>query len=334
MATETLIQQLLDLTDDCIESPIDELLTNTKWGELDFEDCRLELERTYAMLEQYRYLPIRLLPEASIRKITSELIPIRDTISGIRTFTLNSSGHNPTTRRGQLVAVFKTQSDSFFEVSYKYFAYLVQQKGDFQQHIDVLTGSAEKAKKLIEQANMEMFAAKKEMASIIEAARTAAVTVGIGHFTEDFKDEAERQRGIDQRWLIAAVGLVIGTVVAAFCMGKIPIKVDATIPQVVQIFTSKAVILGALFTAMIWCGRQYRSAQHQIATNKHRANALRTFQAFTKAASDEETRNVVLLETTKSIFALTPSDYLDNEAASGNGVKVVEVVKHAARAAA
>ena len=124
------------------------------------------------------------------------------------------------------------------------------------------------------------------------------------------------------------------TLLVALVMVFIPIHPDATTPQVVQMFTSKVVILGLLFTATIWCGRLYKAARHQGSINKHRANALRTFQAFTKAASDDAARDAVLMETTKSIFAFTTSGYLENESTPDGGLKIVEVVKHATQALA
>lgn len=43
--------------------------------------------------------------------------------------------------------------------------------------------------------------------------------------------------------------------------------------------------------------------------------------------SDDAARNAVLMETTKSIFAITPSGYLDGEVPSDGRLKIVEVVK-------
>jgi len=40
------------------------------------------------------------------------------------------------------------------------------------------------------------------------------------------------------------------------------------------------------------------------------------------------------METTKSIFAITPSGYLENESVPDSGLKIVEVVKHATQAVA
>lgn len=66
------------------------------------------------------------------------------------------------------------------------------------------------------------------------------------------------------------------------------------------------------------------------------ANALKTFQAFIKAASDDGTRDAVLLETTRSIFALSPTGYLDTGEPSSEPVsKLMEIVRTpAARAGA
>jgi hypothetical protein len=64
---------------------------------------------------------------------------------------------------------------------------------------------------------------------------------------------------------------------------------------------------------------------HQAVTNRHRALSLQTFQAFSAAASDDETRNAVLTETTRSIFASTASGYIDTESGQDSPMKIVEI---------
>ena len=103
--------------------------------------------------------------------------------------------------------------------------------------------------------------------------------------------------------------LVVATGVVAYIFGTAS-KVPLEIPALLQYTTMKVVILGLLFTSTIWCGRMYRTNKHQQSINKHRANALRTFQAFVEATNDPAIRDAVLLETTRSIFAITPSGYL------------------------
>jgi hypothetical protein len=64
---------------------------------------------------------------------------------------------------------------------------------------------------------------------------------------------------------------------------------------------------------MIWTGRIYRAYKHNAVVNRHRANALATFEAFAKAASDMETKNAVLLQATQCIFAPQQTGYVSGE---------------------
>jgi hypothetical protein len=81
-------------------------------------------------------------------------------------------------------------------------------------------------------------------------------------------------------------------------------------------------------TATVWCGRIYKATKHQAVTNQHRANALKTFQAFVKAALDDATRDAVLLETTRSIFTIAPSGYLETSEPSAEPVsKLMEIIR-------
>lgn len=176
-----------------------------------------------------------------------------------------------------------------------YISYLAYQKGDVQRNINELTRSVEEAGQLVDGTKKDIEQRRGEIGDIIVAAREAAASVGVAHFTADFNAEAEAQDLSAEKWLKTTAGLAAAT---------------------------------------IWCGRLYKAARHQSAINKHRANALRTFQAFSKAASDDAARNAVLMETTKSIFAITPFGYLENESAPDGGLKIVEVVKRATQAVA
>ena len=56
---------------------------------------------------------------------------------------------------------------------------------------------------------------------------------------------------------------------------------------------------------------------------------MQTLQAFTKAAPDDQTKAAVLLETTRSIYAIAPYGYLDgtDAPAGGDQIKVFELIK-------
>lgn len=111
----------------------------------------------------------------------------------------------------------------------------------------------------------------------------------------------------------------------------LPLPHDSGNAGFAQFFTSKIVLLGVLIMATVWCGRIYKAIKHQAAINANRVNALKSFQAFVNARADEATKNAVLLETTRLIFALGTSDYLDqSDGVIDSGTKVMEIFKSAA----
>jgi len=50
MANETQVKQFLDLAEDCTKTTVDQLITNADWGTINFEGSRVELDRTFDML--------------------------------------------------------------------------------------------------------------------------------------------------------------------------------------------------------------------------------------------------------------------------------------------
>jgi len=54
MANETQVKQLLELAEDCTKTTVDQLATNAGWGTINFEGSRVELDRTFDMLNQFQ----------------------------------------------------------------------------------------------------------------------------------------------------------------------------------------------------------------------------------------------------------------------------------------
>lgn len=332
MATQLLVDNFRGKCEECTQINIETLLNNADWGSISFEGCRPELERSYGMLNHFKLLPVELLPDAQVEKITQKMVQLLTTITSISNFKIEVS--NPAGTRDGLLNQFKNDANEFYMEAHLYIPFLAYQKGDVQRNISELTASVTKASGLLESTKTDIAKRESEIGTIISAARDAAASVGVAHFSADFKAESEAQEESAKTWLMVTGAAAVATLLTAVAIIFIPINADATMPQVLQLFTSKVVILGLLFTATIWCGRLYKAAKHQGLTNKHRANALRTFQAFTKATSEDSVRDAVLFEATKSIFAISQSGYLENESVPENSSKIVEVIRNASQAVA
>jgi len=89
----------------------------------------------------------------------------------------------------------------------------------------------------------------------------------------------------------------------------------------------KIFIFSILLSAAVWCGKTYRAYRHNAVVNRHRQNALATFEAFAKAASDVETKNAVLLQATQCIFSPQQTGYVSGEPESALP-PVLEIVRN------
>jgi len=167
----------------------------------------------------------------------------------------------------------------------------------------------------------------REMDDIITKAREASAQAGAAVFTKDFDNEASKlaERAGNWLWAAALFGLA-ALFVAVFSWFWTQTGLDSV--QLWQKVASKIVALSILFSATFWCGRVYKALMHQSAMNRHRALSLQTFQAFIAAASDVQTKDAVLRETTRAIFAPGICGYVDvGTAATESESKIIEIAK-------
>lgn len=329
MASINTIENIKGLIADITSEPINALITNqTKWGPLNFESSRVDLDLIFNLCNHLANLPIEILPENTANSILAAINGCKAEVDKIRTFSIENNT-NPTQQKDEIVGHIKRVGEALLVAAQGWIPFLAFQKGDIQKNITELNSAVSTAKGLIEAANEDVALKKKTLEDIISAARDASATVGVAHFTADFSSKEEKLEGDANNWLLATATFGLVTLIAAAGSFFVPLPGEAGSAGLVQFFTSKLILLAILLTATIWCGRIYKAIKHQAATNNHRANALKSFQAFVNATSDESTKNAVLLETTRSIFAIGSTGYLDStDVGSDSGIKIMEVIKN------
>lgn len=103
-----------------------------------------------------------------------------------------------------------------------------------------------------------------------------------------------------------------------------------TVAQSIQLGVAKLFLFPLLVGGVVWCGRNYRPHRHNYVVNKHRQNALSTFDTFINSAQDQQTKSAVLLQATQAIFAPQPTGYISQEGESGGLPQVFEIVRNIA----
>jgi hypothetical protein len=107
----------------------------------------------------------------------------------------------------------------------------------------------------------------------------------------------------------------------------IDIAKDETL-KFIQFSIIKVLVISGGFYALSVCMKNYRAYKHNQVLNKHRHNALTTFETFTKSTEDPQTKNAILLEATHTIFGNQNTGYNNAETNDGDFTsKVIEYIR-------
>lgn len=327
MATADQLEKARTNINDILSVSVSDLISSPRWGTINFEDVRRHLELIRGLAVHLSELPIEIVPDNAFGQILDALVNCRGLVQRINGFDLARS-RDVGGDRNNMASEARSYSDQLLTTSEHWIPFLAYQKGDVQKNIQELSSSVTNAKKILDDATVDVEVKKKQVDDIIAAAREASGRAGVAVFTKDFADQATTLKADAKNWLQATAALAGITVVAAVVSAFVPLPKDATNVTALHFMTSKLVALLVLLTATIWCGRIYKATLHQASLNQHRAHALTTFQAFVKAASDDSTKDAVLLETTRSIFSAGSSGYLDGAESSVDTTKVLEIFKN------
>lgn len=312
MAQKEQVEQLHNICRECIETSVDDLVANSTWGKINFEDVRPQLDAAFSLCRDLLRLPINILPADAITTAVSSAETLRHVLAEIREFDIAQGV--PSQRRDEIVSRVWGATDTFYKHMQQWIVYLVYVNGDLEANASEFSDIVKHAKITLGELEKKAEEKRSEVDRIVTAAREVAGKTGVAHFTQDFQKEAENLQASATKWLWVAAVLVLFTLGASYFLFKIEKPYDWF--SVIHQTTTRLIILGVLITATVWCGKIYKAVKHQVAINKHRANAIKTFQAFVQAASDDTVRDLVLLETTRAIFSSRPSGYLDQETTS------------------
>ncbi len=172
------------------------------------------------------------------------------------------------------------------------------------------------------------------MTAALDEIRKAAAEAGVSQTSRHFSDEAEEHRKASALWL--AVLVAISIMVVGFALfgshvtqwtGVPEPSHDASDMRHLRYLGQKALIVFLLFFGVLWAARNYGAARHNYVVNKHRTNALGSFQAFAASATDEQTKSAVLVQATQSVFLPQASGYVKTDGENAAASPIIEILR-------
>lgn len=241
----------------------------------------------------------------------------------------NANQGNPVQVRNQIINKFRNSYDNYVTHSIPILTIGLLKGIDISLERAKLKGMIEEFEKDKEKTKIESEKKIKELNDILTNAKSAANQVGVSKHSIVFREESDFHNTESKKWLKYTVCILIGIVVIGIGLSFLGREFSKTTTQVLQFSITKLIILSTLFYALSLTNRNYKAHKHNSIVNKHRQNALTTFETFSAAAGDDiQTKNAILLETTHSIFSSQQTGYMQNENDSESPNRIIEIFKN------
>ena len=256
---------------------------------------------------------LRKFPDQKLIETRDRLNYLSNVFNNVRNFQLPSSGDVQSVRMSLINNIDQSWNDA---------AAVVGQLLSLGSSDETLKANMEAAA----DAAVKIRGLEGELDSILQTAREKLATGGVSEHAKNFENEADYHGRIAWGWLGAAVVLAI----VAMVYSARYISTAQPSLGTLSLDLSHVFIVAILTYAIVYTARTSAAARHNQVVNRHRMNALNSFETFVKSASDTQTKNAVLIQATTSIFAPQDSGFVKGEQATYPGTQIVEILKGAA----
>lgn len=260
------------------------------------------------IVQLFRQIPEELLaelPDQVHNVIGSHADNCWATIQIILRFDPNKSQNAAAERQG-LIDQLKNQHHEAFVRLAPTMAYAANRERD-------VSATEAQAQALLASAQLtsaEIESLKQQSTNIIEDVRKLAAKAGVATQANYFDEQASAHATDAGEWQTRTYWFAGGLAAFALATWIIGFWVEPkTTYQAVQWGLSKLLIFSTIAFLLFLSSRTLLANRHNEVVNRHRHNALRTFNALADAATTEQTREVVLTHASACIYAPQESGF-------------------------
>ncbi len=296
-------------------------LTRSDLGEADnrmWPTYEAEFPRMVQFFARMRTADFDDMPHEQLRQVLETVRNLAAQANRVLTIRPEELQRSPKAVENEVTELYARWVNAYVELSPKV-GYALVRDSDFR----ALEGRAEQ---LLQKADDALKRATDVGERLSDLAKSAGVSVNAVHF----KAEADRHHRAS--WFWGFIVLVFAGLTGAYALWYLERPLDgvgslATAPEILARSVPRIVVLSVLSFALIWAARNFSASRHNVIVNRHRQNALSTFQLFLENATDPNARNAAMLYATQSVFAPQPSGYARAEGEAPQSNQVIEFVQ-------
>ena len=319
---EESLSQLTQITPDSL------IRTNVLGTSLDFSTGVNVFERTLKLFRDLKEANLDNFPQNILNQLKTSADQALKSFTNIQEFD-PSGQNNPAQIRDGLIQEVANQYQNHFASIFPIIGYSVGKGTDFEQLETNARKTVSRIGKIQQDLEEKGQAIVAETESTLEKVRKAAAEVGVAQHAIHFQNEASSHSKLSRYWLIVTLILALLTLVyGAFNVWYYSTHtLTLSSSQAIQLGISKLVIFAVLYFGVVWSSKIYKAQQHNYVVNRHRQNALSTFETFVKAASEDQTKNAVLIQATQSIFSPQSSGFTTQESEPTTSPRILEIIR-------
>ena len=226
---------------------------------------------------------------------------------------------NPSEIRDQLIQQIQSAYDSTFSTLHPLISYGSSVTLDVQRMENDARAMIQSVQDQAENITEELSDRRDQAQGILDDIRKVAAEQGVSQQAIHFREESESHAEQSELWRKRTIYLALGLGAYAFLsffFHKIPwIRPETTI-QTIQLVASKILVFAVISYMLFLSARNFMSHKHNAIVNKHRQNALATFQALVDAAHEEANQDVILTHASACIFSPQDTGYAKSGSSS------------------
>jgi len=289
-------------------------------GELSFEKA---VQPTDRIISLFKKIPVTILDQLStamLQQIKQQADTFYSELDEILSFSSNQE--NPGPARKNLIERVRNRYDSVFPVLHPIIAYAISQTVDFQNLEDKGRAAVQSIQDRAETLQDDLNKQKSDAENILADIRRTAAEQGVSQEAHWFKREADKHETMSKGWKRAtlAMAVILALYTAVFFVWH-P-DADASLAETIQFISTKLLIFFTLAFLLFTAARVYAANNHNCVVNRHRQNALQTFQALVDATVSPEAQDVVLNHAASCIFSPQETAFSKTSNSQNPGVNI------------
>ncbi len=258
----------------------------------------------------YKRLSLDAVEELTLRQLeVIQNCAVRDFSHLERILEFEIGVNNPVEQRDVLIRQVKDAYDSSFEQLILFICHGVSRTADFKALERDARSANQQMRDEFDKLHKNMEDKGKEADGILAEIRKVAAEHGVSQQAIFFKEEAEEHAKNATDWrkkVWWATAILAFYAVLSILLPAIP-WLDKVGPW--QLTLSKTLVFVVLGYALFFCAKNYMAHCHNAVVNRHRQNALMTYEALVKANNNPESADIVLTHAARFIYAPQDSGY-------------------------